>query len=248
MAAEIEIDVDGLESAQAAQLLRVNAALARLSERRRREIRVEGPLARSMLAWKLATLQEGFLYRTVTLVRGVALTWNTRNFLTTILAARSLIETLVLVEDFKAKLDVSLKAHDLSGVNQLLDHLTFATRDAEWLAEHPESQATNIQTLINRFDKNILPGARAHYDSLSERCHPNSRGHFGMFAALDRSSGTVAFSDTKNLEADRAAIMPAVVLFLLFEHTMDWFDGAVLEIADLQHRLNPACALPPLLT
>ena len=33
--------------------------------------------------------------------------------------------------------------------------------------------------------------------------------------------------------------MPAVVLFLLFEHTMDWFDGAVLEIADLQHRLNP---------
>ena len=60
-----------------------------------------------------------------------------------------------------------------------------------------------------------------------------------MFAAVDRSSGTVAFSDTKNLEADRAAIMPAVVLFLLFEHTMDWFDGAVLEIADLQHRLNP---------
>jgi hypothetical protein len=42
--------------------------------------------------------------------------------------------------------------------------------------------------------------------------------------------------------------MPAVVLFLLFEHTMDWFDGAVLEIADLQHRLNPACALPLLLT
>jgi hypothetical protein len=154
MAAEIEIDVDGLESAQAAQLLRVNAALARLSERRRREIRVEGPLARSMLAWKLATLQKAFLYRTVTLVRGVALTWNARNFLYS--AARSLIETLVLVEDFKAKLDVSLKAHDLSGVNQLLDHLTFATRDAEWLAEHPESQATNIQTLINRFDKNIL--------------------------------------------------------------------------------------------
>jgi hypothetical protein len=239
MLAEIKIDTNGLQAKQAEQLSRVNAALARLSKRRRSEIRVEGPLARSKLAWKLATLQEAFLYRTVTLVRGVALTWNAWNFLTCILAARSLIETLVLVEEFKAKLDASLKAQDLAAVNQLLNHLTFATRDAEWLVEHPESQPTNIQTLINRFDKLTLPGARAHYDSLSERCHPNSRGHFGMFAALDRSSGTVAYSDAQNLEADRAAIMPAVVFFLLFEHTMDWFDGAVLEIADLQHRLNP---------
>jgi hypothetical protein len=239
MAAEIEIDVEGLQAKEAEQLSRVNAALDRLSKRRRREIRVEGPLVRSKLAWKLATLQESFLYRAVTLARGVALAWNARNFLTSILAARSLIETLVLVEDFKAKLDASLKAEDLAVVNQLLNHLTFATRDAEWLADHPESQATNIQTLINRFDKLTLPGARAHYDSLSERCHPNSRGHFGMFATLDRSTGTVAYSDAKNSKADRAAIMPAVVLFLLFERTMDWFDGAVLEIADLQHRLNP---------
>jgi hypothetical protein len=239
MVAVIEFDVQGLQPKQAEALSRVNAAHSRLSARNRTEIRVEGPLAQSMLAWKLATLQEAFLYRAVTLVRGIALTWNAGNLLTSILAARAQIETLVLVEDFKAKLDASLKVNDLQAVSQLLNQQTFATRDTEWLAEHPESLAINVQTLINKFDKLTLPGARAHYDSLSERCHPNSRGHFGMFAALDRSSGTVAFSDTKNLEADRAAIMPAVVLFLLFEHTMDWFDGAVLEIADLQHRLNP---------
>ena len=98
MVDSIDFDVAGLDTKHAEQLSRVNAALTRLSKRRRTEIRVEGPLARSKLAWKLATLQEAFLYRAVTLARGVALTWNARNFLTSILAARSLIETLVLVE------------------------------------------------------------------------------------------------------------------------------------------------------
>jgi len=195
--------------------------------------------ARSKLAWKLAILQESFLQRAVMLAHGVALTWNAGNLVTSILAARALFESVVLVEDCHGRIDAFLKAEDLGGINQLLENQTFATRDAEWLAQHPESQAINILTLIDKFDKRIFPGAREHYDSLSERCHPNSRGHFGMFASLDRSSGTVTFSDDKSAKTDRIAIMPAVMLLRLLERTMGSLDQAISTAGELQHRVNP---------
>jgi hypothetical protein len=173
------------------------------------------------------------------LAHGVALTWNAGNLVTSTLAARALFETVVLVEDFNSKIDAFLKAQDIERINQLLDNQIFATRDVEWLAKHPESQSINVLTLIDKFDKRTFPGARAHYDSLSERCHPNSRGHFGMFASLDRTNGTVTFSDGKNTKADQIAIMPAVMLLGLLERTMGSLDQAVTAVGAFQHRVNP---------
>ena len=238
MRADIQFGVEGLEQQQREALGTVNEVLSRLVSRRRAQIRVEGLFAQSKLAWKLAILQEAFLHRAIGLAHGVALAWNAGNSLTAILAARALIETIVLVEDLYGKMDAFLKAENLTGINQLTDTQTFATRDAEWLAQHPESQATNILTLIDKFDKRTFPGARAHYDSLSERCHPNSRGHFGMFASLDCSNGTVTFSDAKSTSADRIAIMPAVMLLGLFERTIGLLDLAVSAAGELQHRVN----------
>jgi hypothetical protein len=239
MAPDIQFHVEGLEPKQRDALTTVNEVLSRLSARRRVQIRVEGEFAQSKLAWKLAILQEAFLHRAVMLAQGVALTWNAGNLVTSILSARALLETVVLVEDFHGKIDAFLKVEDLGGINQVLDSQTFATRDAEWLAQHPDNQAINILTLINKFDKSTFPGARAHYDSLSERCHPNSRGHFGMFASLDRSNGTVTFSDTKTKIADRIAIMPALMLLQLLERTLGSLDEAISAVGELQHRVNP---------
>jgi hypothetical protein len=55
----------------------------------------------------------------------------------------------------------------------------FASRDPEWVKENPDTQAINVVTYIDQFDKRA-EGFRGHYDRLSERCHPNS---------LERSTG-----------------------------------------------------------
>ncbi len=76
---------------------RFNACLERLRNRRKTEIAVDGPLVESKTAWKCAVLQQALLYRVTMLASGCAEAWNSRNVVCSILAARSLLETVACV-------------------------------------------------------------------------------------------------------------------------------------------------------
>lgn len=193
-----------------------------------------------MLAWKVATFQQSVLYRVVSLASGIACLWNAANYLTSMVAARALFETLVLIEDFAGRLDAQLAAEDLESIDSLVMNRTFATRDAEWIVEHPESKSLSILTLIDRLDKSKMSGIRRHYDSLSEKCHPNSAGHHQMFSTLNRTTRIVSYSEHKHGKTNLVALLPALSMIRLFEKTMDALDQSVLDLAELQHRLNPA--------
>ena len=131
---DVQFNAEGLDSKQADNVARTNAALTRLAARRKAEIGVVDHLERSKLAWKLATLEEAILYRMVALLRGAAVTWNSGNLLACILLCRAIIETFVLSEDLKVRVETRVASEDLSAVSALLDHQTFASRDPEWLA------------------------------------------------------------------------------------------------------------------
>lgn len=219
-------------------IVKINAAIERLGDRRQSKIEVVGPLAKSKLAWKIATFQQAMLYRIVMLAWGAANACNVGNILTSFLAARALTETYALAKDFEDKLLALIQAEDIDGIDRLVTNRLFASRDPEWLSEAPDTQSVNILTFINRFDKTV-PGLRRHYDSLSERCHPNGLGHRQFFSDLDTSSGTVAFSDSKDWDPNVDHILTAVFLVCLFETTMNVLDQAVQDLAELQHRSNP---------
>jgi hypothetical protein len=174
----------------------LNKSLDRLDSCRAIEINVSGPFARSKIAWKLATYQHALLHRIVALMDGVALAWNNRCTLTAMLSARALMETTAVFAAFEERVSRLLDLKDLKELNALAENGTFTSRDPEWIKEFPGSQAVNVQTYIDRFDKRVT-GFRGHYDSLSERCHPNALGHNFMFAKLDRSDGSVRFSDER---------------------------------------------------
>jgi hypothetical protein len=92
-----------------------------------------------------------------------------------------------------------------------------------------------IDKLGSRYD---LP-SRANYDSMFERCHPNSAEHHQMYTKTDYIDGTVTFSETKNLPMVLDFIRAPLGLLDLFERSMDKVDPAVLTIAEIQHRLHP---------
>jgi hypothetical protein len=75
---------------------------------------------------------------------------------------------------------------------------------------------------------------------MSERCHPNSAGHLFMYSKTDYTDATVTFSETKDLAMVLDYIRAPLGLVSLFERSMDELDPAVLKIAEIQHRLNPA--------
>jgi hypothetical protein len=235
-----KFQVTNLDANDQETVERVDESLTRLATRRKERIEAVGPFARSKLAWKAAVFQQVILYRVVMLADGVIANWNSGNILASFLAARALIETIAVLDDFECQLQLLLANSNLEGIDNLVMNRTFATRDVKWLQDHPSSQSINILTAIDKFDRDKLSGIRRHYDLLSERCHPNALGHHQFFSTLDTSNGTVTFSEKKYLDANFRHVFAAVILAMITENSMDRLDAAIHKTADLQHSQNPA--------
>jgi hypothetical protein len=231
-----------LPEADSQAIDKLNASTRRISGLRAIEIAVVGPFARSKIAWKLATYQHVLLHRLVALIDGVAVAWNNRCTLSAILTARAFMETFALFAEFDRRAGNLLAAEDLDGLSALADRGIFASRDAEWVENFPDSKAVNVMTYIEKFDKRI-EGFGRHYDMLSERSHPNSAGHNFMFSMLDRSDGSVRFCDERDPEGNGQMILAAVTPLPLVESISARLDDLILKIADLQHRVAPVGGL-----
>jgi hypothetical protein len=212
----------------------INESLDRLRIQRVASIEVTGPYLESKLAWKIATQNETILYRIVALGESLALLWNARYMLGCSLLARALMETSALLLDFERVLQAEISSQDLRAIDDLVTKRHFATRDKEWLTIHPETEATNILTLIDKLDKRHLPNARKVYDALSESCHPNYLGGHAMFGALDTETGTTVYSDTKIMESNRHAILGCAALMMLDETCFDRLKEHIERVAELR--------------
>ncbi|HAH65616.1 MAG TPA: hypothetical protein DCL72_09120, partial [Rhizobiales bacterium] len=176
----------------------VNDVLERLTARRVERIVIDGPLAKSKIAWKVATYAEALLYRVVALANGCAVNWNRNDALVSVLAARALVETVAVLMDLDRRLEDLLDKEDLAGINALIMNRSFSTRDEDWLKNYPDAKAVNVLTIIEGVDENHdLEGMLSGYHaSLSELCHPNRDGHLGLFGTLDTKTGETTYSVT----------------------------------------------------
>jgi hypothetical protein len=120
------------------------------------------------------------------------------------------------------------------GIGSLVRNRSFATRDEELIKDLPGAIATNVLTFIDRLDRRLLPGLRAHYDFLSERCHPNSMGHHQLFGKRDRETNVTSYSDTHDPEGHLNHILAAATLLRFVEACMDRLDAAIPAIAEQQ--------------
>jgi hypothetical protein len=234
---------DRLADTDRARLDELNSSIERLAGLRAVEINVSGHLARSKIAWKLAVYQHALLHRLVALFEGTALSWNGRCVLSAILSVRALMETTATMAGFADQTAMLLEKEDLAGLDALAMRGLYASRDLEWLKEAPDTAAANILTAIDKFDKRV-PGFRKHYDTLSERCHPNSLGHNFMFGQLDRTDGTVRFSEEQQPERNAQMILAAVGPMSVMESVMAKLDRLIMEISELHHRISPVGAEP----
>jgi hypothetical protein len=210
----LAIDAIGAERSDAEQF---NAVLARLFQRRKPNIAIDGERAKSKLAWKAATYAEAVLYRVVALADGAAQNWNDGNVLCAILAGRALIETIALFLDVEGRLESEVAAESLAAIEKTLTSSIFASRLEDWLKDVGMEKATNVLTVIDKLDK-LIPGVRRHCDLLSERAHPNYLGHSAFFSARDKSTFVTAYSlrQSENKEMFEH-IFPGLMLIELFE-------------------------------
>jgi hypothetical protein len=165
----------------------IHAALDRLTRRRKDNLSLSSSLFEEVL-------REGLLYRIVATARGIIVNWNTGNVLCSFLCARALFETFAFLWDYERAIKKARETGTLEEFQDLTRRRLAATRNPKWLAIHPEWEATNILTLIDRLSEEHL-GLRSAYDQMSYRCHPNTEGVFYMFADLNVDTKTVRFAD-----------------------------------------------------
>jgi hypothetical protein len=214
---------------------RYNECLARLIGRRKPAVKAEGAFATSKTAWKCAVLQQALLYRATTLAEGCAASWRDKHLLTSMLAARALIETVVLANHIGDELHKFTTSNDLDSTEHLLNSQLFSTKNKALVDGGFAHMAPSIMKFIDKFEKKI-PMMREHYEFMSEWCHPNGSGAFFTFGDLNKLTGEVRFSEV----AERARgieghIISSYVLLVFMEPTMDRFDQAIEAILLLDH-------------
>ena len=183
---------------------------------------------------------QSILYRLVALASGCALNWNAGNQLCSMLAARSLIETVASLHSFEKELRPALESEDLAKLNELTLHHSFATKEKRMLDEHIGFEATNVLTLVDKLERQFeIDGLRDGYDRLSERCHPNAAGHYFFFGMLDPETGTITYAETKNSDHNLNIVLGACLLLGLANSSLAHLDELIRTIADLQDRLRP---------
>ncbi|MCX7310318.1 MAG: hypothetical protein NTV56_00975 [Alphaproteobacteria bacterium] len=219
---------------------KIVACIERLARRRKAKIEIEGPLLKSKVAWKIATYQQAVLYRVIALGEGTRLAWNAGNVLTALLTVRALTETIAIFDEFEVALMKRLAGEDLGAIDALIMNRSFATLDEELLKGHPEIEAERVMKFIDKLGKRYQIPIRNHYDSMSERCHPNSAGHHQMFSKTDHTTGTVTFSDLRTESMYLHFIRAPLGLLSLFEKTMNALDDAIPKIAEVHHRIKPS--------
>jgi hypothetical protein len=210
-----------------------NACLERLLSRRKSEIDVRGPLIESKTAWKCAVLQQAFLYRVTLLALGCADAWNAGNIVCSMLAARALLETIVLCNFIRDEAEKFAAAGDIEAIETLANQQLFSTKDEGVIAGGFGHKAKSILTYVDKFEKKI-PGIREHYEFISEWCHPNGSGHLFTYGEINKQNGTVRFSNaTPFVRGIQGHIMGCFMLILFMEPIMAALDEIIPRVSEI---------------
>jgi hypothetical protein len=239
----ILIDKNTVPRSERADLASVNAQLVTLAARRLDRIDlaslVDEPYRRSKIAWKVAWFSNAMTHRFISLAEGVALSWNNSNVLSSVLNARAIVETAAIYWEFGGQFSKLTRALEFGAIDNLATNYLFSTRDEDFLREHPELKARQVLSAIDLIDKTVIPHFRSHYDRLSERCHPNSLGHRGLFSSLDKQTGTTVFS-SKNEDDFITPVQCALGTVVIFKHAMDSIEEDVQVLAHAHHAARPS--------
>jgi hypothetical protein len=193
----------------------------------------------SKIAWKLKSLVAALLHRLVALADGAAVAMNARSTLVAMLAVRALIETVAVTSLVRTQLRSALERGDIAEIDRLIFAWLMATRDAERLSDWPEAKATNIITVLEKLGKasGMMKEVKAHYEWLSEICHPNSSGGFFMFGKMDRETTAVTFVAEQYPEMNLSHLLAGLVLVLASEDWINDLVGCIPEVG-LLHKAS----------
>ncbi|PCJ95091.1 MAG: hypothetical protein COA45_12525 [Zetaproteobacteria bacterium] len=211
----------------------LNEYIYELKKHQVKEIRVEGDLARSKLAWKIEIYSQAMRYRLIELSEVCIEQWNKERFVSCFIFARSIIETVSVLYDFELRLEKALINKDLSVVDDIIMSKTFSSRLEDLFDGRINSKVPSVLTAIDKVDK-IIDGVRSEYNRLSEFAHPNYFGVSNAYGKIDYEFGDVSFGNQHNKKNVYMRVQAPIGLLSIANHTFDKIKQHTKLTADLQ--------------
>ena len=170
---------------------------------------------------------------------GCADAWNSGNIVCSMLAARALLETIVLCSFIRDEVEKFTAANDIEAIEKLANEQLFSTKDEGVIAGGFGHKAKSILTYVDRFEKKI-PGIREHYEFISEWCHPNGSGHLFTYGEINKQDGTVHFAEaTPFVRGVQGHIMGCFMLILLMEPIMAALEEIIPTVSEIDPNEGP---------
>jgi hypothetical protein len=184
---------------------------------------------------------QAHLRRCLVLVDSAHKLFFTENGLVSLIAIRSLYETVANFLDYERKLQALLDEGDLQKIHDFVHARTYATRLKRMIdfTGSPDVQATNILTQIDRMNE-IRDTVREEYDLLCEHAHPNGFGGVLYFADLQSERDTAIFQDAGSDPTDDLKwIIVGTNLLRYFEQALDRIEARLPALSAKGRELSP---------
>jgi|SRR6516164_406322 hypothetical protein len=223
------------------RLLRLNQMLERLAGRRVSRIVMQEPESRFRVSNMVRTYCQAHLRRCLVLVDSAHGLFFTENGLASLIAIRSLYETVANFLDYERKLQALLDEGDLQKIHDFVHARTYATRLKRMIdfTGSPDVQATNILTQIDRMNE-IRDTVREEYDLLCEHAHPNGFGGVLYFADLQSERDTAIFQDGgPDPTDDLQWVIVGTDLLKYFEQALDRIEARLPALSAKGRELSP---------
>ncbi len=160
------------------------------------------------------------------------------------LAARALLETVVLCSFIRDEMERFAAARDIEAIEVLANEQLFSTKDETMVSKGTGHKAKSILKYVDKFEERI-PGLRDHYEFISEWCHPNGSGHLFTYGEIDKRDGTVRFSEaTPRVIGIQGHILACFLLILFMEPIMAALDEIIPKVSEIDPNLGPWISNP----
>ncbi len=170
----------------------INANLVRLQQRRRPSIVRDGDTPHAKITWKIAVSSQAALYRLVALADAATTLWNFRNPLGAIVTATSLLENTAAFVAFEQTLTQLTTTGDLSALDAYVTQAGFP---------NPLEGETGPSAAKSPAGITLLPpAAQSAHAQLAAMADRPALTQYRLFGTLDKTSISVAFSDSESFD------------------------------------------------
>lgn len=219
----------------------VNEVVNQLRSRQVKEIVIQESGTYFRISNKIRAYAQAHLWRCIELIESAYSLVCSDRGLVTLMAVRSIYETVAEFIDFEDKIQPLFIKGDFDEIFDFVHSRSFSTRLPEMIerAGTPTVKATSVLTQIDKMNK-IYSDCRSDYDYLCEYTHPNAFGAFLYYTTHDKEKDVFVFSSTGPSPNENLKwVLISGKLLGHFLTTFDRLENALPALSELARQKKP---------